>query len=334
MGGHLSTGLPQVTIGQRQPEKIQLQCQAQPAHAGQRLDQVATELFGGFSRARLQEWIRSGALTVNGEVVKPKHKLAGSEQLALEAELVDEVVDQAEDIVLDIVYEDPCLLVINKPAGLVVHPASGHVAGTLLNGLLHHLPGQAALPRAGIVHRLDRDTTGLMVVAKTLPAHAALVAQLQDKSLYREYAAVVQGVMTGGGKVDAAMGRHPNDRKRMAVVASGKPAVTHYRVEERFAGHTLVKVQLETGRTHQIRVHMMHIRYPLVGDPTYGRLRFPAGISAALRETLRAFPRQALHARRLGLVHPQSGETMTFETPLASDMQMLLAALREDRASQ
>lgn len=318
----------------RQPEsgKIHIEVQASPEHAGLRLDQVATELFGGFSRSRLQEWIRSGALTMNGEAVKTRQKLVGSERLVLDAVLEAEIDDQAEPIGLQVVFEDDHLMVINKPAGLVVHPASGHAAGTLLNGLLHHNATQANLPRAGIVHRLDRETTGLMVVAKTLEAHASLVSQLQDKSLNREYEAVVLGVMTGGGKVDAPVGRHPNDRKRMAVTASGKHAVTHYRVAERFRGHTLVKVKLETGRTHQIRVHMTHIRYPLVGDPTYGRLRFPAGASPALREALHGFRRQALHARKLGLVHPASGEYLEFEAPLPADMESLLAALRQDKA--
>jgi 23S rRNA pseudouridine1911/1915/1917 synthase len=318
-------------MGQPVDGKIQIQVQASPEHAGLRLDQVATELFGGFSRARLQEWIKTGALTVNGEVVKPKQKLVGSEQLVLDAVLLPEVEDEAEPITIKVVYEDDELLVIDKPAGLVVHPAAGHAAGTLLNGLLHHNATQANLPRAGIVHRLDRDTTGLMVVAKTLETHASLVAQLQDKSLYREYEAVVQGVMTGGGKVEAPIGRHPTDRKRMAVVPSGKPAVTHYRVTERFRGHTLVRVQLETGRTHQIRVHMTHIRYPLVGDQTYGRLRFPAGASVELRDALHKFPRQALHARRLGLIHPVSGEEVRFESPIPADMEALLATLRKDR---
>jgi 23S rRNA pseudouridine1911/1915/1917 synthase len=318
-------------MGQPVDGKIHIQVQASPEHAGKRLDQVATELFGGFSRARMQEWIKSGDLTVNGEVVKTKQKLVGSEQLELNTVLAPEIEDEAEPITIKVIYEDDELLVIDKPAGLVVHPAAGHAAGTLLNGLLHHNATQANLPRAGIVHRLDRDTTGLMVVAKTLEAHASLVAQLQDKSLYREYETVVQGVMTGGGRVDEPIGRHPNDRKRMAVVSTGKPAVTHYRLMERFRGHTLVRVQLETGRTHQIRVHMTHIRYPLVGDQTYGRLRFPAGATAELRETLQKFPRQALHARRLGLIHPSSGEEMRFESPLPVDMEALLEALRQDR---
>src|SRR5690606_25616700 len=312
-------------------EKIQLEADAGPEHAGLRLDQVAAEVFDGFSRSRLQSWIKSGALTVNGEAAKPRDKLTGHEHLRLDAELEQEVDDAPEAITLDVVYEDDSLLVINKPAGLVVHPAAGHAAGTLLNGLLHHAPGLANLPRAGIVHRLDRDTTGLMVVAKTLSAHAALVDQLQDKSLYREYEAIVVGVMTGGGKVDAPIGRHPTDRKRQAVTASGKPAVTHYRLQERFRGHTRIKVLLETGRTHQIRVHMAHVRYPLVGDPVYGgRPKFPAGATQMLRDALQAFPRQALHARKLGLVHPESGDYMELECPLPDDMQALIRVLRED----
>lgn len=321
-------------MGQPVDGKIHIQVQASPEHVGKRIDQVATELFGGFSRARLQEWIKSGDLTVNGATVKTKQKLVGSELLELDTVLLPEIEDEAEPITIKVIYEDEELLVIDKPTGLVVHPAAGHAAGTLLNGLLHHNATQANLPRAGIVHRLDRDTTGLMVVAKTLEAHASLVAQLQDRSLYREYEAVVQGVMTGGGKVDEPIGRHPSDRKRMAVLATGKPAVTHYRLMERFRGHTLVRVQLETGRTHQIRVHMTHIRYPLIGDQTYGRLRFPAGATAQLRETLQKFPRQALHARRLGLIHPVSGEEMLFESPVPTDMEALLTALRQDRDTE
>ena len=312
-------------------EKIQLSAEVGPEHAGQRLDQVAAGVFSGFSRSRLQSWIKSGALTVDGAAAKPRDKLHGHELLRLDAELEQEVDDQPEAIDLPVVYEDDDLLVLNKPAGLVVHPAAGHAAGTLLNGLLHHAPGLANLPRAGIVHRLDRDTTGLMVVAKTLEAHASLVDQLQDKSLYREYEAIAVGVMTGGGKVDAPLGRHPTDRKRQAVVEGGKPAVTHYRLIERYRGHTRIKVQLETGRTHQIRVHMAHVRYPLVGDPVYGgRPKFPAGASQALRDAISAFPRQALHARKLGLIHPTSGEYMEFECELPDDMQALIAVLKAD----
>lgn len=316
-------------------EKISLSAQVLPEHAGQRLDQAAAVLFEQFSRARLQTWIKGGALRVNGLAGKPRDKLLGSEMLTLEAELTREVEDRPEAMSLPVVYEDEDLLVLDKPAGLVVHPAAGHAAGTLLNGLLHHAPELANVPRAGIVHRLDRDTTGLMVVAKTLEAHNSLVAQLQDKSLYREYEAVVVGVMTGGGRVEAALGRHPTDRKRQAVLESGKPAVTHYRLLERFRGHTHIQLRLETGRTHQIRVHMAHIRYPLVGDPVYGgRLKLPAGASAELREALQQFPRQALHARKLGLVHPRSGDYQEFESPLPEDMRSLLQVLRRDVAHE
>ncbi|EKF74501.1 pseudouridylate synthase [Alcanivorax hongdengensis A-11-3] len=313
-------------------EKIQLSEQVRPEQAGQRLDQVAAELFDGFSRSRLQGWIKSGALTVNGKSAKPKDKLTGNESLALEAVIEPEIEDQPQSIQLQVVYEDDDLLVINKPAGLVVHPAAGHADGTLLNGLLHHDERLNSLPRAGIVHRLDRDTTGLMVVARSLEAHQSLVAQLQDKSLFRQYEAIAVGVMTGGGKVDKPLGRHPVDRKKQAVVAQGgKEAVTHYRVIDRYRAHTRIQVRLETGRTHQIRVHMAHIRYPLVGDPLYGgRLKQPAGATEALREALRRFPRQALHARKLGLIHPASGEYCEFEAPLPDDMQALIQVLEDD----
>jgi len=313
-------------------EKIQLSAEVGADSAGQRLDQVAAELFSAYSRSRLQSWIKSGALTVDGKPAKPRDKLSGHELLRLDAELEQEVDDLPEPISLDVVYEDDDLLVINKPAGLVVHPAAGHAAGTLLNGLLHHAPGLSNLPRAGIVHRLDRDTTGLMVVAKTLEAHAALVDQLQDKSLYREYEAIVVGVMTGGARVDAPIGRHPSDRKRQAVTDSGKQAVTHYRLIERYRGHTRIKVLLETGRTHQIRVHMAHVRYPLVGDPVYGgRPRFPAGATEALREAIQQFSRQALHARKLGLIHPRTGDYQEFECPLPQDFADLVTVMRTDK---
>jgi len=247
--------------------------------------------------------------------------------------LVQETTFEPEPIPLDIVYEDEALLVINKPAGLVVHPAVGNWKGTLLNALLHHVPALAQIPRAGIVHRLDKGTTGLLVVAKTLEAQTSLVEQLQARSFTREYDAVVNGVLTGGGKVDAPIGRHPVDRKRMAVVRNGKPAVTHYRVAERFRAHTHIKVQLETGRTHQIRVHMAHQRFPLIGDPVYGgRLRLPPESGEVLIQMLRGFSRQALHASRLGLVHPQTGEYMEWQAAIPEDIEQLLAVLRQDLA--
>ena len=299
--------------------------------AGLRLDRVLARLFSDYSRARLQQWIRDGQVSVDGKQLRPRDKLHGGEQLKVSASLEVETEYQAEPIPLDIVFEDEAMLVINKPAGLVVHPAVGNRVGTLLNALLHHAPEVAAVPRAGIVHRLDKDTSGLLVVARTLEAHKHLVDQLQARAFEREYQAVSCGVMTAGGTVEAPIGRHPVHRVRMAVVNNGKEAVTHYRVIERFRSHTHVRVQLETGRTHQIRVHMAHIRYPLIGDPLYGgRLRIPQGCSEALLDTLKKFKRQALHAARLGLVHPISGEELSWQAELPQDMQHLLAALKDD----
>lgn len=306
--------------------------------AGMRLDQAAAQLFGEYSRERLKDWIKDGRLTVEGQPGKPRDRVAGGETLVLEAELAVETPALPEDIPLVIVYEDEALLVVDKPAGLVVHPGAGNPGGTLMNALLHHCPALNLLPRAGIVHRIDKDTSGLLVVAKTLPAHTDLTAQLADKTVYREYEAVVAGVMTGGGTVDAPIDRHPTDRTRMTVVKRrhdeddrGRDAVSHYRVLARFRGHTHVKVQLETGRTHQIRVHMSHIGHPLVGDPVYGgRMRLPKGGSPEMIHAVQHFPRQALHARRLGLTHPDSGEPMSWESPLPTDMQELLAILAAD----
>ena len=299
---------------------------------GLRLDQAAAELLPDFSRERLKSWIKCGELTVDGAKARPKDKVVGGERLVLDTVLEDEVRWTPQAIELDIVHEDDSVLVVNKPAGLVVHPAAGNPDGTLLNALLHHRPALAAIPRAGIVHRLDKDTTGLMVVAKTLAAQTALVEQLQARTVSREYDAVVTGVMTAGGTVDAPIGRHPRDRKRQAVHVSGKPAVTHYRVVERFRGHTHVRCKLETGRTHQIRVHLAHQRFPLVGDALYGgRLKLPAGASDSLKELLRHFPRQALHARKLAFIHPDSGETLTLRAELPDDLWLLLDGLRADQ---
>jgi 23S rRNA pseudouridine1911/1915/1917 synthase len=315
-----------------QGESRVLQAVVPDEAAGRRLDQVLAELFADFSRSRLQQWVKEGKVLVDGKPMRPRDKLFGGENVVVQVTLELETPFAPEPIPLDIVYEDEALLVINKPAGLVVHPAAGNWQGTLLNALLHHAPQLATVPRAGIVHRLDKETTGLLVVAKTLEAQTALVEQLQARSFTREYDAVVNGVLTGGGTVDEPMGRHPVDRKRMAVVRSGgKEAVTHYRVEERFRAHTHIKVRLDTGRTHQIRVHMAHLRYPLVGDPVYGgRLRLPPACGERLQETLRRFHRQALHAARLGLQHPQSGEYMEWQVPMPEDMQRLIAVLRED----
>ncbi|GAB2778413.1 23S rRNA pseudouridine(1911/1915/1917) synthase RluD [Halomonas shantousis] len=298
---------------------------------GMRLDQAAAELFAEFSRERLKSWIKQGVLTLDGEQARPKDKVFGGEQLTLETVLEETERWEPQAIGLDIVFEDDDVLVINKPVGLVVHPAAGNPDGTLLNAVLHHCPRLAAVPRAGIVHRLDKDTSGLMVVAKTLAAQTALVEQLQARTVSREYDAVVIGVMTSGGTVDAPIGRHPKDRKRQAVTPSGKPAVTHYRVVERFRGHTHVRCRLETGRTHQIRVHLAHKRFPLVGDALYaGRLKVPAGASQTLKEILREFPRQALHARKLAFLHPANGERVEFQAGLPDDLLMLLDYLRDD----
>jgi len=296
---------------------------------GERLDQVAARLFPDFSRSRLQAWIRSGELCVDGASRRPRDRVAGGAVLSLRAQPVPEVNWEAQPIALDIVFEDEEILVLDKPAGLVVHPAAGHADGTLVNALLSHAPELERLPRGGIVHRLDRETSGIMVVARTLRAHTRLVAQLQARSVKREYCAVCVGAMTGGGTVDAPIGRHPRQRKKMAVVESGgKPAVTHYRVAQRFGHHTRVAVTLETGRTHQIRVHMAYRHYPLLGDPLYGgRPRIPAGASERLITALRGFGRQALHARVLGLCHPGTGEQMQFECPLPGDLSALLAVL-------
>ena len=304
-----------------------------PEHmAGARLDQVAAELFSSYSRSRLQKWIKDGELLVDGKSCRPRDKLFGGEQLSVRALLEPEGEWRAEAIELDICYEDEDILVINKPAGLVVHPAAGNYQGTLLNGVLHYLPANENIPRAGIVHRLDKETSGLMVVAKTLVAHQSLVKQLQAKTVSREYLAIVQGVMTGGGTVDKPIGRHPQARTKMAVLDfGGKEAVSHYRVIERFPAHTLIRVKLETGRTHQIRVHMASIGYPLVGDSTYGgRLKLPKGSTQELHDALRAFRRQALHATQLALSHPVSGEHMEWQALPPEDFNRLFAMLKTD----
>ena len=313
---------------------IQLAAEVPFDLGGQRLDQVAAQLFPEHSRSRLAGWIKDGHLTVDGAVLRPKDVVHAGSRLALEVQLEAQGEWKAQDIELDIVYEDEHILVIDKPAGLVVHPAAGHQDGTLLNALLHHVPHLANVPRAGIVHRLDKDTTGLMVVAKTLEAHTNLVAQLQARSVSRIYEAIVVGVIVSGGKVDAPISRHGVMRQKMAVVPTGKQAISHYRVLERFRSHTHTRVKLETGRTHQIRVHMSHIGFPLVGDPVYGgRFRIPPGASPTLVESLRDFPRQALHARFLELDHPATGVRMKWESPLPDDFTWLLSLLRQDNES-
>ncbi len=312
-------------------ERVQRKAQVPRELEGQRLDQAAVALFGDFSRARLQHWIGAGDLRVDGTARRSKDRLAGGEWLCLDT-LLEPAGDWVEQAVpLRVVYEDAELLVIDKPAGLVVHPGAGNRDGTLLNGLLRHCPELRALPRAGIVHRLDKDTTGLLVIARTLRAHADLVAQLRERTVSRDYDALVRGLVISGGTVDAPLGRHPTARTRMAVVAGGREAVTHYRVAQRLPRHSLLRVSLETGRTHQIRVHMAHIGNPVVGDPLYGgRLQLPAGTGPACAAALTAFRRQALHASRLSLRHPATGATMTWEAPLPADFAALLATLNAD----
>ncbi len=296
-----------------------------------RLDQCLAEIFPDYSRSKLQTWIKAGRVKVNGLARQGRDRLDGGEALELDAEAEAVLICDAEEIPLHIVHEDDSLLIVNKPAGLVVHPAVGNWSGTLVNALLNHEPKLNILPRAGIVHRLDKDTSGLLMVAKTLQAHNSLVEQLQERSIEREYLALVKGWMTAGGCVDEPIGRHPVDRKRYAVRRDGKEAVTHYRLEKRFKRHTLIRVMLETGRTHQIRVHMSHINYALVGDPVYGgRFQMPAECSPALAEAFRNFKRQALHAAKLGLEHPETGEYCEWEQEMPADMRHLIELLAEN----
>lgn len=301
-----------------------------PEHlSGHRLDAALANQLPDYSRSRLQQWLKSGQLQVNGQSLAAKHKVQGGEIVTLDAELQQETTWQAEAIPLNIVFEDEECLVINKPINFVVHPAAGQREHTLANALLHHCPSLAQLPRSGIIHRIDKDTSGLLVIAKTLPAQHQLSKQLQAKAIQRQYEAIVQGHFTGGGTVEAAIGRHPKQRTKMAVTANGKAAVTHYRIIDKLPFHTHIKVILETGRTHQIRVHMAHIHHSIVGDQCYGgRLKLPKGASETVINALRQFKRQALHARRLTLQHPVTQQEMQFEAPLPEDMQRLLIDLQ------
>ena len=301
--------------------------------AGRRLDQVAVQLFPEYSRARLQRWIREGCLTLDGESAELRTTARAGQLIRLDAVLEPEGEWQATPMRLAVLHEDESILVLDKPPGLVVHPAAGHTDDTLLNGLLARWPELVAVPRAGIVHRLDRDTSGVLVVARTIQSQARLVAALQTRQVKREYSAIVHGVLVAGGTIDRPLGRHPRDRQRMAVRASGgKEAVTHYRVQERYRGHSLLAVTLETGRTHQIRVHLANAGYPVAGDPLYGgRVRLPRGATPVLIACLRSFRRQALHALRLSFAHPDNGVPMEFEAPLPADMCELIAALTADR---
>ncbi|AJR07591.1 23S rRNA pseudouridine(1911/1915/1917) synthase RluD [Photobacterium gaetbulicola] len=314
-------------------QQIELTNTVNDSQLGLRLDQVIAELYPDYSRSRIKEWILNGMVSVDGEVTtKPRVKMMGGEELFIKAEIEDEVRWEAQDIPLDIVYEDEHIIVINKPRDFVVHPGAGTPDGTVLNALLHHCPDLAEVPRAGIVHRLDKDTTGLMVVAKTIQAQTRLVRALQKRRITREYEAIAMGKMTGGGTVDKPIGRHPTKRVCMAVSEFGKPAITRFRVAEHFREHTRIILRLETGRTHQIRVHMSYLSHPLIGDVIYGgRPRPPKNASDELVQALRAFDRQALHARMLRLEHPITGELMEWRAPLPIDMVAMISILRKDK---
>ncbi|HSH40797.1 MAG TPA: 23S rRNA pseudouridine(1911/1915/1917) synthase RluD [Arenicellales bacterium] len=299
--------------------------------SGERVDKALARLFPQYSRSALQQWLRQGLILVDDDIPAQKDKVHGGETVELVVPDAPALEEAAEDIPLQVIYSDEQILVLNKPAGLVVHPGAGNHSGTLMNGLLHFDPGARRLPRAGIVHRLDKDTTGLMVVARSEPARLRLIEELAQRTMTREYLALLHGDLISGRTVDEPIGRHPRNRRLMAVRADGRSAVTHFRVERRFGPLTLARCRLESGRTHQIRVHASHIGFPIVGDPLYGGTgRVPAGVSEALREQVRAFGRQALHAASLSLNHPETGEVMTFTAPLPEDFSRLLQAVDEE----
>ncbi len=299
--------------------------------AGLRLDQALSKLLPDYSRTQIQDWIKKTELTLDGQLPKSKAIVIGGEVIVIDAAIKEQHPWKAQAIELDIIYEDETILVINKPVGMVVHPAAGNFDSTLLNALLHHAPELQKLPRAGIIHRLDKETSGLLVIAKTQNALLNLTAQLKARTVTRIYQAIVNGLFTSGGKVEAPIGRHAIQRKKMAVTDTGKPAITHYRIMERYRAHTRLKVQLETGRTHQIRVHMAHIQHPLLGDPIYGgRLQLPKGATQPLITMLRQFKHQALHAFELGIIHPVTHQAMSWRAPLPDDMQALIECLRAD----
>lgn len=305
-----------------------------PELAGQRLDQALAALFADITRSQMQQWIKNGHVTLNGRLPRKRDKVKQGDRVVILAPPAAGSGWKAQPIALDIVHEDEDILVINKPPGLVVHPGAGNPQGTLLNALLHHAPKLAALPRAGIVHRLDKDTSGLMVVAKTERARQNLIEQLREHGVERQYLAIVNGVMVVGGTIDAPIGRHRTQRTRMTVSSRGKAAVSHYRVMKRYRAHTLAQVRLESGRTHQIRVHMAHLNYPVVGDPVYGgRLKIPAGAGERLKQALRGFRRQALHALKLSLIHPGTGKRVQWATSVPRDMSELMETLAQDAES-
>lgn len=302
--------------------------------AGRRFDAVLAELFPDFSRSRLAGWIKSGDALLDGKPARPRDPVHGGEQVSLNAALGIETEALPQDIPLEVLYEDEAVFVIDKPAGLVVHPGAGNPDGTLVNALLHRDGNLNLLPRAGIVHRLDKDTSGVMVVARTLPAQTRLVEMLSARDVHRQYLAIVSGALVSGGTADFPIDRHPRDRLRMTVRADGRDAVTHYRLRERFRAHTALECRLETGRTHQIRVHMQHLKHPIIGDPLYGgALKLPKAASDELVAALRGFKRQALHAEVLEFAHPLTGAAVRCEAPVPADMRALMKAMREDTAA-
>jgi len=315
------------------PETIYQQLIIPSSCAGFRLDQALSALLPQYSRSKITQWLKNGNITLNDLPALPKLKVYGNEKIELNIILEQTNPWHAEPLKLNVVFEDKTLLVIDKPVGMVVHPAAGNLTGTLVNALLHYHPNLKTLPRAGLIHRLDKDTSGLLVVAKTLSAHTYLTAQLQERFIEREYLALINGVLTGGGTINQPIGRHPRNRQKMAVIASGKPAITHYRIEEKFQDYTLLKVILETGRTHQIRVHMAFIHHPIVGDQLYNRLQLPKNCNESLKTTLRTFKRQALHAKKLGFKHPSNHKELLFESPIPEDFATLIQIIRKENVS-
>jgi len=327
----MPVGPPKPLIGMNELITNTLQAQVPEAAAGERLDKVLAELFPEYSRSRLAAWIKAGDVLLDGRAARPRDAVRGGETVQVQARLAAVTHSAPQPIALTLLYEDAEVLVVDKPAGLVVHPGAGNPHGTLVNALLHRDPALETLPRAGIVHRLDKDTSGALIVARTPRAHAALVEQLAAREIHRQYEAVANGVLVAGGSVDAPLDRHPVDRLKRAVVEGGKPAVTHYRVRERYRAHTRLECRLETGRTHQIRVHLAHVRHPLVGDPLYGGTpRLPKAATPALAEAIRGFRRQALHAERVQFAHPVTGATVVAESRRPADLEHLIAVLRED----
>lgn len=313
-------------------KKITLQATIPEECATMRVDQALAKLFPDYSRSTLQNWIKADFVRIDGKAPTQKTKVNSGQEVIIHAIL--ENFDQRnvpENIPLDIIFEDDDLLVINKPAGLVVHPGAGNLQHTLMNALLHHAPELTHLPRAGIVHRLDKDTSGLLVIAKNLASHHSLIKQLQQREVQRVYQAIANGLIISGATISERIGRHPRQRLKMAVISAGKEAITEYRVLEKFRAHTLIKVQLQTGRTHQIRVHMAHIHHPIVGDQLYGgRFKLPAKISPELKTALQHFKRQALHAWQLSLIHPRTKDKMSWKAEIPEDMQNLIGLMRKD----